>query len=305
MKEADQPITDLDAKYRAGLNAYLQNAQQRGNLEAVVAAKTELESFRGEGERNFDEFPGLKRLREIFEAEDEKLQAEVRERRLTNLETYRDTMSAQVESLTKSGEIDKALDASKRVETAEANIAKLKELVSSDEWGLGADARSDRVLWEFKSRASVEAVRDCQIKTTEEGIQLSSGERVPWVKSRREFKPPFRIRARVMTDSTNIRFYYGKNTLAIFNWEMNPAELRIHDPQTNRNYGFAGQGEVKTGRMQDIEIDVKADGIVVKRDGHSLGSIQGSFEDMETFVGIGPGFGSVVTVEKMEVISLE
>ncbi len=289
----EEPQRTLLAKYRENLQSLLERQRAAGNLEAVLATTQEMESATSDGPRDFASQPELKRLREIYD----KALLRLRTAAAADLdrlhETHRAQAQSKVESLTRAGRIDEAKEAN-------AWLEELQEQASA------GTADGDKVLWELKSRAGIEPVGDCEMKSVKGGFELTSqrGGANAWMKSRQEFSPPFRIVARVATDSTNIRFYY-RNHLAILNWEVNPSELRIHHPDGSGGVGFAGKGQIPRNRMQDVEIDVLVDKVTVKVDGRLRGELITSSPDLKGPVGIGPAFGSTVTVESFRVLAAE
>ncbi len=291
----EEPHRVLLVKYRESLQALLERQRAAGNLEAVLATTKEMESATSAAPRDFSAQPDLKRLRDIY---DKALQR-IRTSTVADLdrlnESYREQALSRVESLTRAGRIDEAKEVN-------AWLEELQERPSST---VGTEGGA-KVLWELKSRAGIEAVGGCEMKVGKAGFELTSerGGGNAWMKSRQEFSPPFRIVTRVATDSTNIRLYY-RSHLAILNWEVNPSELRIHHPDGSGGVGFAGKGQVPRNRMQDVEIDVLPDKVTVKVDGRLRGELLAASTGLKGPVGIGPAFGSTVTVESFRVLALE
>jgi len=294
----EQPQQDLLGKYREGLRSLAERKRAAGDLEGVIAVNREIESADKRDKRNLDAHPDLKRLREIYETNLARLKSDAAGEHARLIDAYRTRLAATVESLTREGKIDEAVAVNARIKELEAAAP------------LHAAENESNVVWEWRSRAEVEAIGDCEVKSDLSGFILSS-ERPgggSWMQSRREFKPPFRIVARAATDSTNIRFYYS-GTLVIFNWEMNTAELRIHHPATGVKAGIRDMGQLEINKMHDIVIDVLLDKVQVSVDGGIRGVLPGTPSDntagLEAPIGIGPAFGSVVTVESLRVIKLE
>lgn len=303
MSRLEAPLTELDTKYLESLDNWMTAAQARGELEALVAGKKERETFRQPGERDYDAWPDLKRLREIYESTHERLSENISGDRRQIFETFHRELNSHVERLTRAGQLDEAVRLSQRAQQIEKLLA--VEVVAKPP--LGGDGKDEEVLWEFKSQASVDTIKDCGLKKVGDAYVIVSprGGAGSYHNSRRTFKPPFRIQARVTTDSTNIRFYYNNNTLSIFNWEMNPRELRVHEPKTNRNMGFRDKGELERNKLHDIEIDVLDNEIKVKADRQRLVEVPADNTGLDGPVGIGPAFGSTLTLESMRVIQLK
>ena len=299
-----EPSSALDAKYLQNIEAWLKAAQSRGDLEGALAAKKEMETFKLPGERVFTAWPDLKRFREIYETTAARLENDASVERVKLYETYRRELNAHVERLTREGQLEDAVQLSSRVKEMDKLIAEGKTETGASPVG-GTSGMGNEVLWEFKSRANVESVKNCEMKTLPNGLQIfSESKDGARYESRKTFKPPFRIQARIATDSTNIRFYYNRTVLAIFNWETNLDELRIHEPGTGRNMGFGGKGQLAINKMHDIELDVYEDKIEVRANGQRLVETPAKSTGLDASVGLGPAFGSVLTVESFQVLSL-
>lgn len=294
----EQPQHDLLGKYREGLRSLAERKRAAGDLEGVITVNRELESADKREKRDLGAHPDLERLREIYDTTLAQLKSDAAGEHARLIDAYRTRLAATVESLTREGKIDEAV----------AVNARIKELDAAAP--LRAAESGANVVWEWRSRADVEAIGDCEVKTDLNGFILSSERRGggSWMQSRREFKPPFRIAARVATDSTNIRFYFS-GPLVIFNWEMNTAELRLQHPATGVKAGVRDMGQLELNKMHDIVIDVLLDKIQVSVDGEIRGALLGTPSDntagLEAPIAIGPAFGSVVTVESLRVIKLE
>jgi hypothetical protein len=133
---------------------------------------------------------------------------------------------------------------------------------------------------------------------TEAGLILkSSGGDFEKLKTNETFKPPFTVKIKVQTDSTNIRLYYNKGRI-IFNWECRQDELRVEDILTSQFLAVAGKGFLKPNKMHDIIIEVQKDSIILKADGKECYKGKGDYKDIEAPVGIGPCLGSKITVKE-------
>lgn len=285
---AEAPERDLLAKYIEGLRALQERQRAAGDLEGVLAITGEIESAAAEKKRDFEKIPELKRLREIYDTNLARIREQTGRETSRLRDAYRQRLLTETESLTRAGKIEEALLVKARIETLDR------------ESGGPGDME---VLWEWRSRSHVEAVNGCEMETNGDRYDLTGRGGNGWMKSRRDFKPPFRLQIRAMTDSTNIRLYY-RSHLAILNWEMNPQELRMHYPGTGASTGIGGKGNVPLNVMSAIEVDVLLDKVVLRVDGETRGEIITTNTGLEGPVGIGPAFGSVVTVESMRVLRL-
>jgi hypothetical protein len=129
----------------------------------------------------------------------------------------------------------------------------------------------------------------------------------PMLATEQRFSPPLEIRARARTDSANIRLYYGYFGIGelIFNWEVRPAELRVHDPATGTVSGIRGAGGVEKDEFHDIVWRIESRRMQVLVDGEERYRCVGDYHNVVSPVGIGPAWGSRVDVESLVVVPLE
>jgi hypothetical protein len=144
----------------------------------------------------------------------------------------------------------------------------------------------------------------CEVIKQENTIVLKGdGDRAQYLTAK-EYKPPFAFRVHAKTDSKNLRLYYNGGTL-IFNWEMNEDELRIHDPATNEIVPVADKGKIEPDKYHDIVWEMYPNGMRVLVDGQERARKLGDYETLEAPLGIGPAFGSVITVKSSRVEALK
>src|SRR5262245_31331827 len=117
-------------------------------------------------------------------------------------------------------------------------------------------------------------------------------------------KPPFALRVKAKTDSTNVRLYYNAGML-IFNWEVDEDELRIHDPATNETIPVANQGKIEPNVYHDIVWEIYPNGMRVLVDGKERARRLGNYEKLEASLGIGSAWGSVITMQSFRVEALK
>ena len=145
------------------------------------------------------------------------------------------------------------------------------------------------------------SVNGCAMTLDSDGVRLSSP--VPdraLVQTTAGFRPPFTVKLRAKTDSTNLRLYYNAG-MVIFNWECGRDTLRVHDPLSNKISSLPGKGGIEPGQWHDIVWEVKPDGMNIGVDGAVRFLAPGNYANIDAAVGIGPAFGSVVSVESFEV----
>lgn len=300
MARLDEPRFVLRTKYLENLAALKLRAQSAGKLEEAVAVTAEIESVDLQKPRDFKEWAALKRLRDIYDTTLAKITNESKPERAKIAAAYCDRLQMKMERLTVEGNLEEA-------GRLKARVAEMQKQIDGggNPVEIAAGAGAGKVLWEFKGRSSGESVREVEIKTLTDGWELKSKPK-DWAyfESRRTFKPPFRVQLRASTDSTNIRMYYNKEVLAIFNWETNPLELRVHEPSTGRNMGFGGKGHLVPNQKYDIQIDVHPERIEVKVDGELRAVAVAKSTGTDGAIGVGPAFGSILTMEAFRVLEL-
>jgi hypothetical protein len=136
-----------------------------------------------------------------------------------------------------------------------------------------------------------------------EGVTLTSrGQWWSYIETPTAFRPPLVIRTRAKTELNNIRLYYGVVGRVIFNWELNPAELRVHDPLTGKGTGVGGRGMVTTKEWHDIVWEIDTNAMKISVDGEVRFEGKGYYSGLNGFPGIGP-VDSPVTVNSFAVES--
>jgi hypothetical protein len=144
----------------------------------------------------------------------------------------------------------------------------------------------------------------CELNKREKEILLKTDGDRAHILTAKEHKPPFALHVNAKTDSKNLRLYYNVGVL-IFNWEGNEDELRIHDPATNETIGVANQGKIEPDKYHDIVWEIYPNGMRVLVDGNERARRLGDYEKLEASPGIGPAFGSVVSVKSFRVEALK
>jgi len=124
------------------------------------------------------------------------------------------------------------------------------------------------------------------------------------------YRPPFALTVKAMTDTTNIRLYYGSapedraifpEGLVIFNWEVRPTELRIHDLLTGQAQAVPGKGSVSEKEWHIVRWEIAAAEMRVFVDGELRYQAKGEFAGLARQLGIGPALGSTVSVQSFVV----
>lgn len=135
-----------------------------------------------------------------------------------------------------------------------------------------------------------------------DGVILTSKGEWPYIESPKSARPPLVIRTRAKTELNNIRLYYGVAGRVIFNWELNPAELRVHDPLTGKGTGVGGKGMLTTKEWHDIVWEIATNSMKISVDGDIRFEGKGYYSGLSGFPGIGPA-DSPVTVSSFAVDS--
>ncbi len=158
-------------------------------------------------------------------------------------------------------------------------------------------ARADKLL----------SIGGCRIMDMEDFLVLLST--VPpsgkaYAVTNQQYSPPFAVKAKVQTDSTNIRLYYAAGEI-ILNWEVNQDELRFHNLVTGQPKGFPGMGHVTPMKWHDIVWEIRPTSTRLLVDGEERLNTYGDHEDLKGPIGIGPCFESILMLESFAVTPLE
>jgi hypothetical protein len=137
----------------------------------------------------------------------------------------------------------------------------------------------------------------CMVETKDGEVLLSGN---GYLSSVQSYRPPFVVHAEARTDATNIRLYYGKGRM-IFNWELNPRQLRVHDLRDGRGFAFDGQGYVAPNEWQEIRWVVETNETRIVVNGQERVRLRGNFAGIESQIGIGTAHGSRVSVKRFTV----
>lgn len=298
MQEALRSISSsnskLDRHYEEALGILLTKTDREADRKKVEMLLTEMSQFRKKGDHQFPDFPELAALRKVYDDSLGKIEADRSKSRLAILNVYEERFRMLKKELESEGEVELSIKADRRMEALEA--AKNDPAAFA---GLLA-------LWKWEGLSDAESVNSATVERRKGNFVISSTQRAnTYFKTGSSFSSPFEIATRLTTDSTNIRFYVNGKITVIFNWEVRPDQLRLHDPTPgSKPVGISGKGFVKENVMHDIRILVKDGSIQVYADEEFRGEITGDFSNLKGQVGIGPAFGSTLTVESFEVLPL-
>jgi hypothetical protein len=115
-----------------------------------------------------------------------------------------------------------------------------------------------------------------------------------------QFAPPFAIVARVATDGTNIRTYYGAGSI-ILNWEVNKSELRVQDPATGQVSGVRDKGSVTPNAIHEVVWEIHLDKMRLLVDGVERYQQTGNYSQLKSEVSIGPAHGSTLILQSLSI----
>jgi len=304
LQEVQAPVTAFQTRYEEELGKLETTLQSQGNFNGLIQVQKEIATFRDADPSEpitYEKNPGLQTLRNLYVTNLTKLKKETAPKEKAVYETYLSRLDELKAQFTQEGNVQDAL----KVDNEQKRV---KTQLASGSFPLATPELEGNVLWQLRAMRDVEIMSGCEVEQKKGGIFIltSPNNGKTGVLSDKSFKPPFRIVARVSTDSTNIRFHYGRGgALAIFNWEVQPHELRLHDPLTGAPMGFGGKGELTKNEMHDVDIRISTSRIEVYADGELRGARDGDFAKVDTPVGIGPCFGSVLTLERFAVLALE
>ncbi|WP_353565291.1 C-type lectin domain-containing protein [Haloferula sargassicola] len=135
---ARKPVADLVESCASHLEKYRDAAQQEGDLEGVLAARTALDQLRGNETMTPSEDPEVARIQKIYTSTLEKVVAETDAAVAKVNAAYAERLRALVVRLTKAGEIEKASAAKERLDALEteppAEAAPTSDLEAITTW---------------------------------------------------------------------------------------------------------------------------------------------------------------------------
>jgi S1-C subfamily serine protease len=155
---------------------------------------------------------------------------------------------------------------------------------------------------------------NCTVIDTSHGILLvanknEGGQTIETIKS---FRSPLSIKARVKPVGNNVRLHYAGGMI-IFNWEMQPHELRLHLPPTakpyyngikNKGIGVKGKGHLSRGAWHDIEWRIENDRMTVWADGELRSESARSFPELNSPLAIGSANDGSFLLEGLQISEL-
>ncbi len=287
--------TKLASQYLEALEIIKREAISELEIERVKAIEKEIALFSYPGQRNYEAFPKLKKLRDFYEANAGSIEQNLQESRQTTLQIYRERFIELEKSLTAKGDTPGAVESKRHLQKIDAAIEDPEKV------------RTLTAFWTMEMLTDIKLEKEAIVERKGGAFRISSKSKwASYIESVASVKPPYEISMRAMTDSTNIRIYIGRRLLTIFNWEMRPTELRVHDPTPGSNVKLPvpDKGYLEVNQMYDIRIFVLNDRIHIVVDGEQRYMLEGDFTKLQGGVGVGPAFGSTVSVERFEILPL-
>lgn len=296
LQNAKMDLGTLENRYVEELTKLKTEVETAGDLKVALLIQDEIQNYASPKTRDFTVSPRLQRLREIYQEGARRLEPEVLQKRKAVMTDYAQRFEQLKLSLTQESNLRAAQQAEQQ-----ADAIRLA-LQAGDIAAPGATAKA---LWTLTGKRDVKIVKDCELDRKGDQFILTSRHRDgSYLNTDQSFELPIRISARAGTDTTNIRFYFGDIPLAIFNWEEKPDQLRIHHPINRSARGFNGVGHLARNQLYDLVIDLEKEKITVSIDGKQSAQLTGDFSGASGPVGLGPAFGSVITVERFEVFKI-
>lgn len=156
-------------------------------------------------------------------------------------------------------------------------------------------------------------VADSRIEFSEDYLTVSG---MGYVRTKEYYKVPLRISLTAMTDSHNIRLHFAKGQIIML-WEEDLNILPFHEPIFGHDYKISGIEKLSknewiqctwiiTGKYMKIIINDKEvfshsieDKVITL--GSGMPWIIPNCNNLNGYIGVGPAWGSRVTVKKLEV----
>ncbi|HEV7404869.1 MAG TPA: hypothetical protein VGO11_18145 [Chthoniobacteraceae bacterium] len=226
-------MTALDAWYTAGLEKLLADRSAAGDLDGVIALKTERTRFSAQGEMTADQLnamPGtLRTFYETYQASFKKTGDELARRTAAANQKHVADLEALQRRVTMTGNIEQAL----KVKSVKENF--LKPPAPAAPLAVAPVEPAPPTTTPAPPATAGEGkeyLTEVTPAHTESPVVLTRGSRIATTES---FKPPVEITVIAKTENTNLRLGYAADQI-IFNWERGPTEFRIDGGPGNKQY---------------------------------------------------------------------
>ena len=150
----------------------------------------------------------------------------------------------------------------------------------------------------------------CGAESDGEHLRLSG---YGYVRTPGVYAVPLRIEAVAKTDSTNLRLHFGKGHI-IFNWEAAPERMACYEPVYGHSFYVKEQGQIPEDTWVKVMWVIEENHMRVLVDDELRYTNAGetgdefhriNYRGLMGPVGIGPAWGSTVTVRSLTVQELE
>ncbi len=150
----------------------------------------------------------------------------------------------------------------------------------------------------------------CRAESDGEHLRLSG---YGYARTPGAYAVPLRIEAVAKTDSTNLRLHFAKGHI-IFNWEAAPGRMACYEPVYGHPFGVKEQGQIPEDTWVKVTWVIREDHMRVLVDGELRYTNAGetgdefhriNYRGLMGLVGIGPAWGSTVTVRSLTVQELK
>ncbi len=131
-----------------------------------------------------------------------------------------------------------------------------------------------------------------------DGVHLDAPGTRDYLRTPQPIRPPFTLRAQVLTDAGDVRLYYALG-IVVFNWTANADELRVHDPLTGLSAGAPGQGSLSHGEWHELVWRVTTNAMQVVVDGQIRYESVGNYTRLDAYPAIGSRDGPL-TIRSVE-----
>lgn len=156
-------------------------------------------------------------------------------------------------------------------------------------------------------------VSACRVSTENNELILDG---VGYVQTPEVYQVPVKIEVVAKTDSTNLRLHFGKGQI-ILNWEEDPDTFVIHEPVMGHDYKVKNQGRIPVDEWVTLTWNIDkhqtsvfvngeerfsfspTDGLVTL--GSGMPWLLANYTNLSSQVGIGPAWGSTVTLRSVRV----
>ena len=226
-------LTALDTWYLGGLDALLQERTKAGDLDGVVAVKTERERVAAHADPTPEQArtmpPALRALRGTYDTNLLRVLDEVTRRTSANNVKLLADLDALQKSLTKAEKIDEAVQVKAERERliAEFAVTAPPPAPAPATAALPPASAPPAVRAPFglpgKKPEAAEQIGALTTKHPERPVLVTDRNRIV---TERKFKPPVEITVVAQTSNTDLRIGYAADQI-IFNWEKDQTQFRI------------------------------------------------------------------------------